>query len=136
MSRREPPIIYIAGKFRGTTPWDVECNIREAEFWGLFVAQHGGIPLIPHTMFRHFDGSLPDEFWLSATMDLLRRCDALYLIPNWTESRGAIAERAEAERLNLPIREANKVDSFFSSWINSIPVRFSHVKEAYLSGRF
>jgi hypothetical protein len=95
--------IYIAGPFRGKTPWDVENNIRNAEAFGLHVARLNAIPRIPHTMYRFFDGSLPDEFWLEAAMSLLRTCDAILLIPGWQRSSGSKAERAEAEGLGKKV---------------------------------
>lgn len=48
------------------------------------------------TMYRHFDKSLPDVFWLDATLALLARCDAILLLPTWHESKGACAEREYA----------------------------------------
>jgi hypothetical protein len=95
--------IYIAGPFRGKTPWDVETNIRNAETFGLHVARLNAIPRIPHTMYRFFEGSLPDAFWFEAAMSLLRDCDAILLIPGWQHSSGAMAEKAEAERLGKKV---------------------------------
>lgn len=107
-------IIYVAGPFRGPTPWDVECNIRQAEELALQVAKAGAVPLVPHTLYRFFDKSLPDEFWLDATSDLLRRCDAVLLGPRWAESSGARAEKALAEKIEIPV-----FDSFaaLEGWI-------------------
>lgn len=96
-------VVYIAGPFRADAPWGVENNIRTAEFFGLEVAKLGAVPLIPHTMYRFFDGSLPDEFWLGGTMELLCKCDAVLLTPKWFLSTGAKAEKAEAERIGIPV---------------------------------
>lgn len=90
-------IVYIASKFRGATPWDVEQNIRRAEEAALQVARAGHVPLCPHTMYRHFDKALPDEFWLAATIALLERCDAILMLPGWESSRGACAELERAQ---------------------------------------
>jgi hypothetical protein len=97
------PLIYIAGKFRGPTPYDVRRNVEAARDAGLYVARLGGYPVIPHTMTADFDKQLDDQFWLDGTMELLRRCDAVCLIHNWSFSQGARAEKAEAVRLDLPI---------------------------------
>lgn len=86
-------VIYIAGKFRGDTPWDVEQNIRKAETFALDVAGLGGVPMCPHPMTRYFDKQLTDKFWLDATAELLRRCDAMALVPgNWRGSSGTAGE--------------------------------------------
>lgn len=96
-------VIYIAGPFRGSNAWAVECNIRRAEKVAFEVAEMGLVPLCPHTMTRFFNGTLTDAYWLAATMELLRRCDAILLLPCWQSSSGSVAERAEARRLGLPV---------------------------------
>ena len=87
-------LIYVAGPFRGETPWDVEQNIRNAEEIGLELAEQGWVPVIPHTMYRYFDKRCSDEFWLDGTLELMRRCDALHLCPGWERSSGSRAELA------------------------------------------
>lgn len=99
------PIVYIAGPYRGPHAWAIELNIRGAEEIGFRVAQIGAVPLIPHTMYRHFQNALPDAFWLAAGIDLLRKCDAIVMGYAWRDSSGSRAEHAEALRLGLPIFE-------------------------------
>lgn len=95
--------VYVAGAFRAPTPWEVEQNVRKAENLALALARVGAAPLCPHPMFRFFNGLLDDRFWLEATLELLRRCDALALLPSWEQSSGSQGEKAEAERLGRPI---------------------------------
>ncbi len=96
-------IIYIAGPFRASTPWQIEQNIRTAEAAALALAKQNYIPLCPHTMYRFFQDSLPDQFWLSATLQLLNLCDAIYLLPNYKNSQGSLKELERAKELNLTI---------------------------------
>jgi len=96
-------VVYIAGPFTGKTPWDVEQNVRVAEEAALHVAKLGAMPLCPHSNTRFFHGQCTPAFWYEGTLELLRRCDAIMLIGNWCTSRGALAEKAEAERLELPV---------------------------------
>ena len=86
------PTVYIAGPFRAENAWEIEQNIRHAEEWGLRVAEMGCAPLIPHTNTRFFHGTMTDQFWLDATMALLRITDAAFFIPGWVKSTGAKAE--------------------------------------------
>jgi len=96
-------IVYIAGPFRGKTPWDVECNVRRAEILALAVARAGAMPLCPHTMTRHFDKQCTDEFWLEGTLALLRKCDAIIMTVDWMQSTGAQLEYNEARNIQMPV---------------------------------
>ena len=95
-------VIYIAGPFRGETAWDVEQNIRRAEEAALYVAKCGHVALCPHTMNRFFNGTLTDDYWIEATLELLQRCDAILLLDGWTNSEGARGEYAAARERNMP----------------------------------
>jgi hypothetical protein len=46
---------------------------------------------------------MTDEYWLGATMELLRRCDTVLMLSGWSTSSGSKAEKEEALRLGLPI---------------------------------
>ena len=94
--------IYIAGPFRGKNAWKVEQNIRIAEQVAFEVAHTGECPVCPHTMFRHFDGTLTDQYWLAATQSLLLRCDMIMLLPRWKDSEGAIGEFSAATTAGIP----------------------------------
>jgi hypothetical protein len=101
-------VIYIAGKYRGPNAWAIEQNIRAAEEVATQVLQMGMMPMCTHSMTRHMGGLASEEHLLAGTLELMRRCDAVVLVPNWRDSAGARAEVEEADRLGLPVfgREA------------------------------
>lgn len=99
------PVVYIAGRYRAATEWDVYCNIHHARTLGMEVARLGGCPLIPQSNTAFMGGPVPDQFWLDATLELLRRADAVMLVWNWQGSEGAKLEVAEAKRLGIPVFE-------------------------------
>jgi hypothetical protein len=92
-------LIYVAGRYRGLTAWEVEQNVRRAEELGLEVAKLGAGPVIPHSMNRFFYGTLPEKFWLAVVMALLERCDAVVMVPGWESSMGSQAECRRAEEM-------------------------------------
>lgn len=96
-------VIYIAGPYRGPNAWAVEQNIRAAEEIAARVWAMGHVALCPHANARHMDGVASDEVFLAGTLELMRRCDAVLLVPNWRDSEGARAEVAEADRLGIPV---------------------------------
>ena len=97
------PVVYVAGRFRGPTAWDIEKNVRAAEEVALMVAQAGAMPLCPHANTRFFHGQLTDEFWLEGTLALLACCDAMVLVPGWECSAGVEAEIKFAEKHGIPV---------------------------------
>lgn len=102
-----PLLIYIAGPYRAPTAWQREQNIHRARTWGVAVAHAGAYPVIPHANAAHFDGEAEDALWLAGTLELMRRCDAVLMIPRWSDSSGARAEHDEAMRLGIPVLHAN-----------------------------
>ncbi len=96
-------VVYCAGPFRASTAWGIAENVRTAERIGLEVAHAGAMPLIPHANTANFQGEGTDQFWRNGAMELLRRCDAVLLVPGWEQSSGTLAAIEEARRLRLPI---------------------------------
>lgn len=91
-----PPIVYIAGPFRGRNSWDMEQNIRRAEALALDVWKMGAAAVCPHANTRFFQGAAADDVWLTGDLAILRRCDAVLMTADWRDSEGAIAEHGYA----------------------------------------
>lgn len=111
-------IVYVAGRFRGPTAWVIENNIRRAEEVAFEVSKLGAMPLTPHCNTRFFHGEGSDKFWLDGTLELLRRCDAVIMVPGWDTSFGARGEKTEAERLGMPVFMNLEVLEW---WLTSVP---------------
>ncbi len=96
---------YIAGKFRGKNAWEVAKNIQAAEKASFDVANLAFSYICPHLNGQHFDGTLNDRYWLDATLELMRRCDFVYIYnpDDLLVSEGTIGEQREATRLGIPI---------------------------------
>ena len=96
-------VVYIAGPYRADTAWDIEQNTRRAEDAALYVAHLGATPLCPHTMTRFMQGTLTDGYWLAATLELARRCDAILLVDGWERSEGSQGEKHGMEEIGRPV---------------------------------
>lgn len=94
---------YIAGAYTADNTWIREQNIRRAEEVALNLAMVGIAPNCPHTQSRFFFGCQTEEFWLEATMELMRRSDMVVLVKGWEYSSGTLGEIKEANRLGIPI---------------------------------
>jgi hypothetical protein len=62
----------------------------------------GAAPLCPHSIGAHFTGVGDYEFWIEATVEMMRRCDAVLFTADYERSSGAVREEAEAKRIGLP----------------------------------
>jgi len=109
-------VVYVAGAFRGQTAWDIQRNVRAAEAAGLEVAELGAMPLIPHKNTENFHGLLTDRFWLEGTLELMRRCDAVYVfsLRDLERSEGTKGEVALARELGIPVFLTTKE---ISAWL-------------------
>ena len=106
MENRRMPAVYIAGPYRSHTQQGVDLHIQSARHVGLLACRKGWSVVIPHSNTSHLDLCAPDlgdAFWLAATMELMRRCDAVVLCPGWERSTGTMAEIEEAKRLGIPV---------------------------------
>lgn len=101
--------IYIAGKYTGSCAWEVKKNILKAELLGAEVVSkfgniHGGVMvIIPHTNTAHWEGLQSDEWFYKATMELLKRCDAMIYVPgDQDRSYGTKMEILHCQETNKP----------------------------------
>lgn len=94
-------LIYIAGPYRG----DVENNIKKARALAAKCYLKGHNCITPHlnSAYMDLDTGLGDEFWLNATMELLKKCDAICMVDGWEESVGSVAEFRYAMQNNIPV---------------------------------
>lgn len=98
-------LIYVAGPFSAPTREGVEENIMRAESLAVDVALLGACPICPHANTSHpaFEKAQPYQFWIDATLEMLRRCDAVIFTRNWQKSSGARGEHEDAVRRGQPV---------------------------------
>ena len=97
-------VCYVAGPYRGRNNYEIECNVRRAEFVTLAVFAAGHAPICPHAMTRYFQGVLVDDAWLTADFELQARCDLTLVLPDWQDSEGARMEIENAGMLKQTVR--------------------------------
>lgn len=106
----KPPVVYVAGKYR--SKWygyfnilGVAVNIRKARKVAKELFRKGIVALCPHSNSAFFDffDKVPDEIILPACIELMKRCDAVLVLPNWVDSSGTKVEIEEARKANIPV---------------------------------
>ena len=102
-------VIYIAGKYGGKTHdgssfAEISRNILVAREWAINVMKLGNcVALTPHLNSYHMelDFNPSQDFWYKADLELLERCDAVFFIPGWLDSKGARIENEFAVRKGI-----------------------------------
>lgn len=95
-------IVYLAGPYRGANPAETERNIRTAQRYAMALTEAGIAVYSPHLNTAHFDGLQPDEWFFKHGLEMLRRCDALVVMPGFENSSGTLREVMEAQKLQIP----------------------------------
>ena len=63
----------------------------------------GAVALCPHANTMFFQSAADDSVWLDGDIELLNRCDAVVMTPDWERSAGARAERDHAVAEGIPV---------------------------------
>jgi nucleoside 2-deoxyribosyltransferase len=97
-------LLYVAHKIRDPRgPWFMLQHMREGEAVALALWQMGAAVICPGKNTEFFDGAAPDEVWLKGDLEMVKRCDAVVMSPNWTTSKGAHGEKEFAEEIGKPV---------------------------------
>ena len=85
-------VIFISGPYRAKTYMGIHRNIEEARKAAIQLWQQGWAVICPHMNTAHFDGACPDQVWLNGALEILHRCDAVYVLKKWETSEGTKQE--------------------------------------------
>lgn len=111
MSDSRKKVVYVAGPFRAASAYvagqqdsfGILTNIMAAMQVSLELWRAGLVGLCPHGNTFCFQNSAPDDVWLDGDIELMRRCDAVLMVPGWERSSGARAEKEIAENEGIPV---------------------------------
>ena len=126
LSKASMKVVYLAGPFSAESPWEQHQNVLQAERASAEVAKLGAVPMCPHKNTEHLSGIQDEAFWYAATLELLRRCDAVLLVEGWEKSKGARGEREAAENSGLPrFYELGSLETWLKgdAWSTYVPTR-------------
>lgn len=104
-------VVYIAGPFRSASRYvegeqdafGVMQNIMRAMAVAAEVWRAGAVALCPHGNTFCFQGAADDKVWLEGDIELMKRCDAVLMTPDWERSSGARKERDIAVEEGIPV---------------------------------
>ena len=104
-------VVYVAGPFRASSKYmpgqqdgfGIFTNVFNAAQLALEVWRLGAVALCPHMNTFCFQNAAPDDVWLDGDLELLFRCDAVLMTPDWARSTGARAEQVFALEHGIPV---------------------------------
>lgn len=101
-------VIFVSGRYRADTENGVYENIRHARTEALKLWHKGWAVFCPHTN-TAFMGGNDDLMFLEGDLEILRRCDAIYMLKGSDYSIGAIEEYKLAKELGLEIYQEGEL---------------------------
>lgn len=99
-------LVYIAGPYTAETQLAIEANIYKARTVALWCAEHRIFYFCPHlnsAFFNLWVPEVPASFYYAMDEEILSRCNAGLMLPQWDYSKGAIQEYHQLARENKPI---------------------------------
>lgn len=98
-------IIYISGKYTGKTEAETIENIAAARKVAVELWEKGFTVICPHlnTSLFETDCNVDYATYLKGYLEILARCDAMILLPNWEQSEGANIEYDFAVAHYIPV---------------------------------
>lgn len=103
-------LIYVAGKYSEKTYSEIDDNIRKAEYASVKLLSLGWAVITPHKNTAHYEiyeaaEKLNYKVFMDNNFEILQRCDALFLLKDWQNSKGARMEAEHARYGNMEIYE-------------------------------
>ena len=98
--------IYVIGAYTAKTPRQVQMNVDCAIEYGCALIRLGHDVYIPHLLHyieMHRDGDFDYDTWHKMGGEFLKLCDAVFAIPSWHLSKGAVSEVQKAEELGITV---------------------------------
>lgn len=100
-------LIYLAGPIRPKGNQTLEGNIATAKSIALELWQAGYTVISPHANsdlpIALADKEVEASRWLEGDLEIIARCDAVVVLPDWEQSEGTKGEIAFAEKRGIPI---------------------------------
>ena len=96
-------IIYIAGRYRGKSENEVFNNIIHARDAAVRLWHEGWAVICPHTNTMFMGSKLGEPMFLAGDLEIVKRCDAIFMLRGWEQSIGAKVELEVAIEKGLEI---------------------------------
>ena len=90
-------LVYVAGAYSAEDPIKVKENVLIAEKHSVDLLRRGYAVFTPHKIWPTYEGhGFTWDDWMEVGLEILKRCDAIAMIPGWEGSRGSTIEHERA----------------------------------------
>ena len=98
-------LVFISGPYKAKTEKEKNSNIWHAMQAAIRLWQKNWFVICPHLNTAHFENftDLDESIWLEGGLEMLSRCDCVFMLSGWEESEGSVVEYNLAQELELPI---------------------------------
>ena len=98
-------LVYISGLYSNG---ETDKNIKTARDMAIKIWEADFVAITPHLNTMHFekDCKCKYEDYIEGDIEILKRCDCIYALPNWKKSDGAKKELTYAMQNNILIVES------------------------------
>ncbi len=101
-------ILYTAGPYAPKNGRTTKQNIENARKVAIAVWHAGHFAMSPHMNTAGFENEellkdIADEDYVLRDLEIIRRCDAILMMPHWEESTGSLQEKEYAESIGMPV---------------------------------
>ena len=95
-----PPLLYVAGPYSANETHTEQEHVDRAEEVSIQLIRAGFHVITPHKNTsgyeKYEDENINFETWIEMDFNILKRCDAVFLMNNWFRSEGARLEMSFA----------------------------------------
>ena len=102
VKRKRKPTLFVSGPYTCRTSDRKRRHMEAARVAGRMLAKMGYVVIVPHWNFQHMVG-MCYETVLENCIEVMLRCDGVYLLDDWRESPGAVREYAKALKAKMPM---------------------------------
>ncbi len=101
------PLLYVAGPYSANETYSEQDHIKRAEQVSIQLIKQGFHVISPHKNTsgyeKYEDDKITFDTWIKMDLNILKRCDGIYLFGDWSHSKGAMIELKYAHKHTMPI---------------------------------
>ena len=96
-------VVYLASPYRTNSDWRKYQNIQNAHSSAKYIWDNGCVCINPIGNSAWMGGEIPEKVFLDGDIEILKRCDAIFMNFGWQNSKGCVMEWEYAKNNNIPV---------------------------------